>query len=191
MKVKVIGPRDGKNPTNDDGVLVYTVSRATSWSKGLSPFLLGPCKLYGNYFSKNVENGFQFSKVYSEHVGPDGNPTDEYFKWALNGWRDSHAHRYPMGKGSKPEYSWWNGEKLGYIEARKKIYVPLYYNSVKDTEAYAKLKELYHTEDIVYLWDFNGFDNEKRGMTLKDVINDPSRPMGHAFILKKMLEAGV
>ena len=106
----------------------------------------------------------------------------------FSGWGDSHAHRYPMGKGAKPEYSWWNGEKLGYIEARKKIYVPLYYNAVKDTEAYAKLKELYHTEDIVYLWDFDGFDNKKRGMSLKDVINDPSRPMGHAFILKKMLE---
>jgi len=190
MSVKVVGPGD-KSPLPDDSTLVYTVSRSSGWSRGLSPFFLGPCELYGGHTAKNVENAWQFSKVYGCHIGIDGNPTDKYFEWAKKGWLDSYAHRYPMGKGARPKYSWWDGKKLGYIEARKKIYVPLYYKAVKDSEAYKKLRELYKEENQLYLWDFDGFDNEKIGMTLKDVINDPGRPMGHAFILKKMLESGI
>ena len=190
MKVNVTGPRDGKS-LPEDCVLVYTVSRSSGWGKGLSPFFLGPCKLYDGNVAQNVENAWQFSKVYGCHIGPDGNPTDRYFDWAKKGWADSWAHRYPMEKGAIPKYSWWDGKKLGYIRARKKIYVPLYYNAVKDTVAYKNLRELYHEGTPLYLWDFDGFNNEKIGMTLKDVINDPSRPMGHAFILKKMLEEGI
>lgn len=190
MAVKVTGPRD-KKELPDGSVLVFTVSRASDWSKGLSPFFLGPVKLYGNYIAQNVENAWQFSKVYKPYIDSAGNPRPEYFEWAKAGWADPHAHRYPMGKGAAPEYAWWDGEKLGYIEARKKIYVPLYSRAVRKTEAYAKLRELYQAGENLYLWDFDGYDNEAKGMTLKQVANDPSRPMGHAFVLKKMLESGI
>lgn len=189
MAVKVIGPRD-KDPLPDGSTLVYTVSRSSAWSKGLSPFFCGPVGLYENYIAKNVENAWQFSKVYARHVGPDGKPTPQYFQWAQHGWMDSRAHRYPMGKGTKPEYSWWNGQRLGYIEARKRIYVPLYARAVKATDAYRKLRELYQAGESLYLWDFDGYDHEKLGMSIIDVLNNPDRPMGHAFVLKRMLEKG-
>jgi hypothetical protein len=35
-----------------------------------------------------------------------------------------------MGRGAKPEYSLWDGERLDYIEARKRIYAPLYARAV-------------------------------------------------------------
>ena len=189
MKVKVIGPKD-KEKLPDDATLVYTVSRSTEWSRGLSPFFLGPCKLYGGYASKTVENAWQYSKVYKCHIDSEGNPSAEYWKWATSGWLSPKAVRHPMGKGARPEYAWWDGKKLGYIEARKTIYIPLYYNAVKKSQAYQKLRELYQTEKVIYLWDFDGYDYEKLGMTLKDVANNPDRPMGHAFILAKMLEDG-
>ena len=190
MKVKVIGPKD-KDQLPDNCVLVYTVSRATDWSRGLSPFFLGPCNLYDGQVSQNVENGWQYSKVYKYHTNEEGNPTEEYFKWARAGWANKQAVRYPMGKGSKPEYCWWAGKKLDYLTARKQVYIQLYYRAVKQSEAYKKLKELYQTEELIYLWDFDGYDNEKLGMTLKDVVNDPNRIMGHSFILAKMLEDGI
>lgn len=189
MKVKVIGPRD-KEKLQDDATLIYTVSRSTEWSRGLSPFFLGPCLLYDGYESKTVENAWQYCKVYRCHTDAEGNPTAEYWKWAKQGWANPRAVRYTMGKGVKPEYSLWAGQKLGYIEARKKIYIPIYYNAVKNTDAYKKLRELYLTEPLIYLWDFDGYDYEKFGMTLKDVANNPDRGMGHAFILAKMLEEG-
>lgn len=191
MPVKVTGPRDKSKRLSNNFILVYTVSRASAWSRGLSPFFCGPVKLYAGQVASNVENAWQFSKVYKQYIGADGNPTSEYFKWARTGWLDKRAHRYPMGKGAKPEYSWWDGEKLGYVEARKRIYVPLYARAVRKTVAYKKLRDLFNAGELIYLWDFDGYDNEALGLSMNDVINDPSKPMGHAFVLKKMLEKGI
>lgn len=191
MPVKVIGPRDKRKKVPDGSVLIYTVSRSSGWGRGLSPFFCGPVKLYNGYVAKNVENAWQFSKVYKQHTDAQGNPINEYFEWAKAGWTDNKAHRYPMGNGAKPEYSWWDGEKLGYIEARKRIYVPLYARAVRKTDAYKKLRELYDAGELIYLWDFDGYDYEALGMTMEDVLNNKKRPMGHAFVLKRMLDKGV
>jgi len=188
MKVKVIGPKDAPVV----GVLVInTTSRSKNWSRGLSPFFIGPCHLYQGYISINMENAWQYSKVYPEFVDENDDPNPEYFKWAQQGWSKKWADRYPMGKGAISLYSYWDGERLGYIEARKRIYVPLYSRAVRNTEAYRKLKELYQQNPIVYLWDFDGYDYEALNMSLKDVINCPSRKMGHAFVLAKMLESDI
>lgn len=34
--------------------------------------------------------------------------------------------------GAKPEYSYWDGKKYGYVAARKRIYAPLYASLVGD-----------------------------------------------------------
>lgn len=186
-KVIVIGPKKRENIPSD-AIFVNTTSRSDNWSQGLSPFLLGPCPLYGEYVSKNVENAWQYSKVYSCHVGEDGEPTETYWKWAVIGWNQDRANRYPMGKSKKPVYSYWNGRRLGYIEARSKIYVPLYSKAVRNTKAYGKLKQLYQEGNVIYLWDFDGYNYEELGMSLKDVLNCPNKKMGHAFVLAAMLE---
>jgi len=180
--IHICGPKD-KAP----GPSINTTSRDKDWSQGLSPFYLGPVKLYGNYVAKNVENAWQFSKVYDRHVKPDGEPDQSYFFWASKGWSDDFAHRYPMGRGAKPEYSYWDGKKLNYIEARKAIYAPLYAKAVEDTPAFTRLKEEAAKGDI-WLWDFDGYDHRKRNMTYKDVINCETMKMGHAFVLAMMLE---
>lgn len=168
--------------------VIETTSKSKGWSRGLSPFFIGPVILYDNYIAKNVENAWQFSKVYKEHTDFHGNPTQDYFKWAQDGWNDSFAYRYPMGKGSKPLYSWWDGQKLDYIEARKKIYSPLYAKAVIKTSAFQTLKSIHESGDSFVLVDYDGYDYVGMGKTLKDVVNDPSRKMGHAFVLALLLE---
>lgn len=189
--IRVIGPREPR-PDRNTCRVINTTSRASgadSWSRGLSPFYLGPVKLYeGAGEAQNVENAWQYAKVYKRHVGDDGNPTPEYFEWAREGWRMRRAVRYPMGKGAIPEYSWWDGEKLSYIEARKRIYVPLYTRAVVHTKAFEKLYGLHQELDELYLWDFDGYDYVELEMTLKEVLNDPKRKMGHAFVLAMILE---
>ena len=180
--IRVIGPKDPKNPA-----AVNTTSRSNTWSHELSPFALGPIPLYGYYVAKNMENAWQYAKVYAQHVGPDGLPNEHYWPWATAGWSSSRADRYPMGKGAKPEYSWWDGAKLTYVEARKKIYAPLYAGAVVKTAAFQKLKGMADEGDVV-LWDFDGYDHRALGMTLRDVINDPMRKCGHAFVLAMLLE---
>jgi len=190
MLVRVIGPKGKREPLPEGAILVNTTSHSRDWGKGFSPFLLGPCELYGGHISETVENAWQFAKVYPQHIGPDGEPTDKYWQWATAGWTSKRAERYPMGKGLKPEYSLWDGEKLGYVEARKRVYVPLYYKAVVGTKAYARLRELYDSGTQIYLWDFDGYDHVKLGMSLVDVLNCPDRSMGHAFVLARMLEKG-
>jgi hypothetical protein len=189
--IRVTGPREPRNAY--PGVLVVnTTSRATDdWQRGLSPFHLGPVRMYpgaGVYEATNVENAWQFAKVYARHVGDDGKPTPDYFEWARAGWRHRRAIRYPMGKGAVPEFSWWDGEPLTYVEARKKVYTRIYAKAVYGTPAFEQLAQLYRDAGEILLWDFDGYDHHKLGMSLKEVLHDPTRKMGHAFVLAMLLE---
>lgn len=148
--------------------------------------LLGPVKLYGSYQAKNVENGWQFAKVYEEHETA-GVPNQSYWDWATKGWNDKWGHRYPMGKGAIPLYSYWDGAKLDYIEARKRIYLPLYLEAVQRSKAYQKLVTIYREQGEITLFDYDGYNYLKLGMTLKDVLHDSTKKMGHAFALAMLL----
>jgi len=190
MPVTIIGPKD-RSPLPDGAIFINTTSQSKDWGRGFSPFILGPCELYGGQIAQNVENAWQFAKVYKCHTDSNGNPTEEYWQWAKAGWNSHRAERYPMGKGTIPEYTWWDGEKLSYIEARKKVYAPLYYTAVLNTVVYNKLRDLYCNGANIFLWDFDGYDNEKKGMSLEDVLNCPTMTMGHSFVLAAMLRKGI
>lgn len=157
------------------------------WQNDLSPFKLGPLKLYGEFEARTMENAWQYAKVYSEHVDSNGEPTDKYWDFARKGWLNPRAVRYPMGKGARPLYSLWQNEKLGYVDARKRIYAPLYANLVIKTKGYAKLKNLFETEEQIILRDFDGYDHDSKGMSLTSVLNHQGLKMGHAFVLKMLL----
>lgn len=187
-RIVVVGPRDPRSSTVDL-LTVSTVSHATGWEQQLSPFFLGPVPLYGGRVSRRMENAWQFSKVWKHHVGADGLPTAEYWPWAESGWANPAPVRYPMGKGSKPEYLFWDGRRLGYVDARKQVYWRLYRDAVRKTDGWQRLRQLHASQDVA-LWDFDGFDNETVGMSLADVIDQDRRPMGHAFVLKAMLLYG-
>jgi hypothetical protein len=172
----------------DDMAVVMTTSRSKKeWERALSPFFLGPVDLYGKFKAKNVENAWQFSKVYKEHV-EDDEITKDYFKWAKAGWEDSHAHRYPMGKGvGKPLFSLWDGDRLGYVPARKRIYAPLYARAVLKTASYDRLVHLYREKRTLVLLDFDAYNHWEEKMSLEDVLNCPDKKMGHAFVLAMLL----
>lgn len=171
----------------DNVIVVNTTSRAAeSWERQLSPFFLGPCRLYGGRSALLMENAWQFSKLYPEHA-TDGEPTDAYWTWAESGWSDAAPRRYPMGRGRKPLCSLWDGKKLTYVQARKKVYAPLYAEVVKKTEAFKRLCDLYAEGKHLVLRDFDGYDHELLGRTLREVMEDPDKKMGHAFVLKALI----
>jgi hypothetical protein len=154
------------------------------WKHLLSPFYLGPIPLYANYSSKTVENAWQFSKVFPG-FGDDSGPFSQYFQWAEEHWNSTRAVRYPVSKTAIPLYSWWDGEKLSYIEARKKIYIPLYSKALKDREGIPKLLELYKKYNKLILWDFDGYNCSG---SFEEIVNNPNKKMGHAFVIKLCLE---
>ena len=169
------------------GVLIDTTHNSGSYRE-LSPFILGPCCTYiPGVQSKNFENLWQFSKVYREHI--DGlNIKPEWYIWRRKGWELARAVRYPMGKGAKPVFSLWDGKRLDYIQARKEVYARLYAENVERTDAFKKVKELYDAGHTIVFQEWDGYDHIVLKMSLKEVINDPSRIMGHSFVLAMMLQ---
>lgn len=167
---------------------INTTSRSKTWSVGLSPFFLGPVELYDGSFAQNVENSWQFSKVYSKYLNEDKSIKKEFWKWRRDGFNQKKAIRYPMGKDAIPEFSFWNDKRLSYVEARREIYIPLYSKAVRDTEAFSLLQEEYKKHNNLLLFDFDGYDRRRLGMSFEDVINCDTRKMGHAFVLEMMLE---
>ena len=95
-----------------------------------------------------------------------------------------------IGKGRRPLYSLWDGQRLDYIAARKQIYLPLYQKAVAQTSAYRRLESTYRRSGSITLFDFDGYDHAALNMTLADVLNCKTRICGHAFILAMMLTYG-
>jgi hypothetical protein len=193
--IVIIGPR--ARVSQPQRITINTTSHGTDWQSDLSPFKLGPAKLWDGRTSVVFDNAWQFSKVYLRMLGPDRRPNPEWYQWSERGFTDEVAHRYPMGKGAKPEGSWWNNQLLGYIDARKHIYLPLYRDLVRQTEGWEKLKSIYQTllatqgmEARLQLWDFDAYDHHGAGLSLREVLNNSKKIMGHGFILAQMLIYG-
>jgi hypothetical protein len=169
--------------------------------EGLSPFYLGPVECYDGLVSQTFERAWQCAKVYPWTRGVDGNPNADYFSWrdtmwAEKGFEDKMSIRFPVGKENvgKCCYAWWkvDGEfrKLGYVDGRKYIYLPLYAKAVVKTEAYRRLVELHESGKNLMLIDFDGYNihHSKYNFTYRDVIHCGLLKMGHGFILAMLLE---
>ncbi len=108
----------------------------------MSPFLIGPV-VTKEEIAKNFENMWQARKVWEKigsevHVGADGLPNEAWKKWHDTLVAKKEAVRRPNGY-EKPLYAWWEGEKLGVIEARKRIYIPFLQELYRAHPAYQQL----------------------------------------------------
>jgi hypothetical protein len=158
-----------------------------------SPMRLGPVRVYQglgmNSFAKNVENAWQFSKVYPEHDN-NGEPTEEWYDWRDKGFNDSWAHRYPMGKGAIPLYS-WVGKPIDYIKARKMIYTACYTTAVYNhiSEVFIRLVDLVKEYEQITFLDYDVYPGTTGDdLTFEEIINNPSIKMGHAYVLANMVK---
>ena len=204
--VKIYGPHE-KPP---DGIRANVTSKAAARGpneyddsvavpfSALSPFNIGPVSVYAGIVRREarvMEGGWQYSKVYKARTDSAGNPTINHVRWAKAGFEARAACRFPMGRGAKPEFSLWRGEKLSYQPARLLIYIPMYVEAIVRTPAartaFVKLQILRRKaakeEKSVVLFDYDGYDHHKKGLTFADVIC-ADRKMGHAFVLAMMLE---
>ena len=175
----------------DYDLIVSPISKDNKWRE-LSPFHLGPCTTPRGDTFHNMENLWQFSKVYPQlgHVDSKGNITDTWHKWYDNGCSLKRAQRHPAGKGSKPAFSLYSGRRLSYISARKIIYIPWYARLAQTTEAFHYLDTEYRAGARIAIKDYDCYDHEDLGMTLRDVIESEHKIMGHGFVLAMMLMYG-
>lgn len=178
-----------KHKIPDNVLSMDVTSRSSTWGRHFSPFNLGPVDLYGGYVAKNIENAYQFSKVYAEYSTVDELPAPHYWEWAKNGWDNPKPIKYPMGVWNKHLYHWWDGKKLTHLEAQNQIFLPLYKKAVVKTKAFEKLKWFYENSvKDIYLIDFEGYDHRFLEKTWDQVVSNPDMPVGQAFALCMILE---
>lgn len=192
----------------------------------LGPYLLKD----GN--NRIMENIWQFSKVYEsvpattqkysrwnnkiiwQHPHEVHYTQDKllpaYWNWRTKGMNNQYAVRYPVGYGNMHTCKFAiaesdPNEKLGYIEARKKIYVPLYCNLVKQHNKFDELKQRLkngenllivevdgpHQESLQYYkqkYNVNdSFINDNSMLVTPEnlyiMLNDDKHAFGHGYCL--------
>ena len=141
--------------------------------------------------------------MFAGFADSSGNPLPEWFAWRDRMWADASnadhmAIRFPAGRenanANKTLYSYWkvDGEfkRLGYIDARKHIYLPVYAKAVVKTEAYRRLCAMRDEGKNLLLVDFDGYNRHlpRYNFTYNDVLHCPILKMGHGFVLAMLLE---
>lgn len=182
--LQALGP--GERAREGFSVINVTSRAPEPFWKQLSPFFLGPVPLYDGLKAKNVENAWQYAKVYRQHMDGD-TVTETYWKWAREGWDSSYARRYPMGNGVTPEFLLWDGVRMGYLTAREQVYLPLYAQAVVRTRAFAELESMVARQEPIALWDFDSYDLPTRNRTFIQALHDPSKKFGHGLVLYGLL----
>lgn len=220
--------RSGKytDPSFSGFTPVVCLTKSTKYGS-LSPYVIT------GENGRNMENIWQFSKVYPKvpkstqtysrydrrviwdhpaetHVNDDGTLTKEYWVWRKKGMNSKDAIRYPVGFEHRHKCLYAISEdnpdeKLDYIQAREKIYVPLYIKCVQDLPQFIELKRRLqqgenlliievdgpHEESIAYYKANYGVEDDfiSRNTVLvtsenmKVLLNDSKHPFGHGYCL--------
>lgn len=182
-----------------DGYNTYNVcSSSTSKTKQLSPFILGNFQVIDEnkndrLYVRCFENLWQDSKVYAEDIDIHGNIMESWFETRRNGCLDFKAKRKGHRKITKtssklPIFSYWNGYKLNYLEARAVIYCPIYEKLVTLTSVFQEFKRAYENGAKLHIIGYDGYDYVKNGQTLRDCFYDTSKPFGHELVLACLLQ---
>ena len=106
--------------------------------------------------------------------------------------------RYPGSKLKKVLHAKWENEEMDWVTSRKKVYVPLYHEYMKDKEQALFWKEQVKKGVDVILYDFDGPRLPTGEPTsalvtkelLQEKINDTRFPFGHGYIVAAYL-AGI
>lgn len=170
---------------------ITPVSKDDEWGS-LSPFHLGPCRTPDGVMFSNMENLWQYSKVYEDHLVNSnslfhGEIGQNWYEWHLKGARSKQAHRYPMGKGEKALFTKWGDLRLSYISARKQVYVPEYAKLVIQQKMFKRLLKEYKKGAKIVLRDYDTYDIRKAYPDaaqpwLKAISNENAK-FGHAFVI--------
>jgi hypothetical protein len=191
---------DKSYPRLEGYTTVSVCSGGGKLGKSLSPFSLGPvtaletcdidlpeCLIF--------ENFWQNLKVFSMELDEKNNPLPVYYSRRLKGFKDPKPHRrvYPkkiLEKAkAKCEYSFWQRQKLSWVQARIKIYCPIYSELVQKTSAFKELKERKKNGENLLLIGYDGFDfnppedKEELLRIARKHLVDETKTVGHEFVL--------
>jgi hypothetical protein len=125
------------------------------------------------------------------------------------------TRRFPRRAGAIIKHAQWDipglSHEMGYVESRKKVYVPFYHAYMKDSASIKSLKERVDAGESIVVYDFDGprlgagetdsmgnvgeKDGDVACMPLSldlliKKINDEKYPFGHGYVVAALL-AGI
>lgn len=164
---------------------------------------------YSQYDSKIIWDHPEEVHYLNEEV------TDEYWAWREKGFNCKYPVRYPVGFKNRHKCICSLGERedgdfdmLDYIEARKRIYLPVYTELVKNEKKFHKLKRMLKTHNLLivevdgphqesleyykkkYGVEDNFIDRDSIHVTRENMdimLNDEKHPFGHGYCLAMAL----
>lgn len=196
---------------------------------------LGPYELK-DANSRIMENSWQFSKIYErvpktiqyysrwdktviwDHPAEthyrNGQILPAYWTWREKGMNNPYYVRYPVGFSNMSSclFALAEGseERLDYISARKKIYIPIYCDLVKQQDKFLELKRRFkngenlliievdgpHEESLNYYMEEYGVkDDFIESGTMKAteenlmiMMEDDKHPFGHGYCLAMAIQ---
>lgn len=169
----------------------------------LSPFRLGPVfDQEANMRAELFENRWQYGKMWAkaDHIQPDGQPTARWFEFRRKGYASRVPKRRPLpakeyGFASSARY---NGRLYDYVDSRKEIYVPEYAALVRDAPAVQEMRAMLAEGTSLLILDNDAPPKtrwpEGREMTQEmwnEMIDDPSLPFGHGYVVAALLHGGI
>jgi len=138
---------------------------------------------YNGYW--NFESYWQSGKVFEDI------PVEKTKKYWLE--LKEPKRRYPNSKYKKVLYAQFDdiSLKMDYITSRKLVYVPKYYELIKDREMTLCWKDMFEQGYNITIYDFDGPRTKQGGVCcleltrelLIEKINDPQFPFGHGYVV--------
>ena len=117
--------------------------------------------------------------------------TDNYFRWRTSLFECKRPIRYPQ-KYSTPLFSVafdneGNEHRMGYIEARKKLYVAEYLRLIKNLPIVETLHEMFAEQDL-YIAEIDVPHNQLITVELLErLLENPDKPFGHGLCVAWLL----
>ncbi len=208
---KIASARGGKPPFTPGFIPIFPNNwhkHAFGYGSGdfssLSPMQLGPAKDGCGNAAHNVENFYQFAKVYSDELtdelcecrGTDDStfqyhfkPSGKFYANRDKAYADTVPHRHKK-KGIKPEFSCYGNIHCNYVESRW-FYCSEMERLLIPTEAFARLKKLYDEGKSI---EIIGYDAYKPDGTDADTLYrhycDERRPFGHEMVILSIIALG-
>lgn len=168
----------------------------------LSPKSIGPIN-HGQPelpIALNLENFWQFSKVFKNESDEKGNPLPIFYQTQIKGYLDPIRHRHKevikKFKGNKniPLYFIWrikDNNKIGYKELHlsyyesREIYCKFYEKLTKNNEALKGLKCALKSGYNLQIIGYDSYDVKNKD--IYECYKNTSKPFGHELVLYCLL----
>lgn len=134
------------------------------------------------YQKELVDNDILVNKFYEER--------DKMYALTKEN-KNRRRRKYPKSSHGVPISSIYNGIIMDYVTSRKKVYIPMYIELIKNTEEYKLLLQKVNSRENIFIVGPDGwpdYEKEINEVTIKEAIDNPKYPFGHELVICGLLK---